>query len=157
MQSASITSPPCVVFVPYPPHDRVAVVALTGTAEATRSAGRHGRWRAAYEQAERGVHRFADWFVGWFVAGFVGGFVGRFGGKLGGWFSRLAGTGAFGRLAAKVRRRFAAGTDLGMSTAEYAVGTVAACGFAALLYKVLTGGAVTSALTDLVNRALHAV
>ncbi|WP_280727445.1 DUF4244 domain-containing protein [Kitasatospora sp. MAA4] len=44
-----------------------------------------------------------------------------------------------------------------MSTAEYAVGTLAACGFAALLYKVLTSSAVTDVLTELLNRALHAV
>ncbi|WP_035802473.1 DUF4244 domain-containing protein [Kitasatospora mediocidica] len=56
-----------------------------------------------------------------------------------------------------MRRRVAGGVDSGMSTAEYAVGTVAACGFAALLYKVLTGGAVTDAMTELLNRALHAV
>ena len=29
-------------------------------------------------------------------------------------------------------------TDDGMSTAEYAVGTVSACGFAGVLYKILT-------------------
>ncbi len=60
-------------------------------------------------------------------------------------------------LGAWIRRRVAGGVDSGMSTAEYAVGTVAACGFAALLYKVLTGGAVTDAMTELLNRALHAV
>ncbi|WP_299955901.1 DUF4244 domain-containing protein [uncultured Modestobacter sp.] len=42
----------------------------------------------------------------------------------------------------------------GMSTAEYAVGTVAACAFAAVLYKVVTGGSVVSALGDLVQSAL---
>jgi len=45
--------------------------------------------------------------------------------------------------------------DAGMSTAEYAVGTVAACGFAALLYKVLTSDSVLHLLTDLITRALH--
>ena len=34
---------------------------------------------------------------------------------------------------------------------------VAACGFAALLYKVVTSGAVSSALNALVTRALRAV
>ncbi|WP_324606689.1 DUF4244 domain-containing protein [Kitasatospora azatica] len=61
------------------------------------------------------------------------------------------------RLTGWPRRRFAGRPDGGMSTAEYAVGTVAACGFAALLYKVVTGGSVTAALTDLLDRALHAV
>ena len=42
----------------------------------------------------------------------------------------------------------------GMSTAEYAVGTVAACAFAAVLYKVVTGGSVVTALADLVQSAL---
>nr|WP_051942745.1 DUF4244 domain-containing protein [Streptacidiphilus rugosus] len=40
---------------------------------------------------------------------------------------------------------------------EYAVGTVAACGFAALLYKVVTSGAVSAALQGLIRRALGAV
>jgi hypothetical protein len=44
-----------------------------------------------------------------------------------------------------------------MTTAEYAIGTVAACGFAALLYRVVTSGAVSSALAALVRRALSAV
>ncbi|RBY77860.1 DUF4244 domain-containing protein [Blastococcus sp. TF02-09] len=41
-----------------------------------------------------------------------------------------------------------------MSTAEYAVGTVAACAFAAVLYRVVTGDSVVDGLTDLVDRAL---
>lgn len=44
--------------------------------------------------------------------------------------------------------------EAGMSTAEYAVGTVAACAFAAVLYKVVTGDSVVDGLTDLVDRAL---
>ena len=36
----------------------------------------------------------------------------------------------------------------------YAIGTIAAAAFAALLYKVVTGGAITAALTDLVQQAL---
>ncbi|MBC3842946.1 DUF4244 domain-containing protein [Streptacidiphilus sp. 4-A2] len=47
--------------------------------------------------------------------------------------------------------------DAGMTTAEYAVGTVAACGFAALLYKVVTSGAVSAAISGLIERALGAV
>jgi hypothetical protein len=42
----------------------------------------------------------------------------------------------------------------GMSTAEYAVGTVAACAFAAVLYKVVSSGSVVAALGDLVESAL---
>ncbi|MGY1659813.1 DUF4244 domain-containing protein [Geodermatophilus sp. SYSU D00705] len=44
--------------------------------------------------------------------------------------------------------------DAGMSTAEYAVGTVAACAFAAVLYRVVTGGSVVDALGELVSSAL---
>ncbi|MER5862115.1 DUF4244 domain-containing protein [Kitasatospora sp. NPDC002040] len=64
-------------------------------------------------------------------------------------------------LAVRARTRGLAGpgsrADAGMTTAEYAVGTVAACGFAALLYKVVTSGAVSGALSELLTRALHAV
>ena len=48
----------------------------------------------------------------------------------------------------------APGRDSGMTTAEYAVGTVAACGFGGILYKVLTSPDVTRMLKDLVERAL---
>ncbi|MGX8907402.1 DUF4244 domain-containing protein [Streptomyces netropsis] len=48
-----------------------------------------------------------------------------------------------------------AGED-GMTTAEYAVGTLAACALAAVLYKVVTSGAVSSALQALIVKALHA-
>lgn len=44
--------------------------------------------------------------------------------------------------------------DGGMSTVEYAIGTVAAAAFAAVLYAVLSGDTVVTALTDLVQRAL---
>lgn len=53
------------------------------------------------------------------------------------------------------RRRLPRG-DLGMSTAEYAVGTIAACGFAAVLYKIVTSGPVRTALTGVIEKALHA-
>jgi hypothetical protein len=46
--------------------------------------------------------------------------------------------------------------EAGMSTAEYAVGTIAACAFAAVLYKIVTSGPVRSALTALIEKALHA-
>ncbi|WP_405727025.1 DUF4244 domain-containing protein [Streptomyces sp. NBC_01537] len=46
--------------------------------------------------------------------------------------------------------------EAGMTTAEYAVGTLAACGFAAVLYKVVTSGVVSSALSGLIKRALDA-
>lgn len=55
----------------------------------------------------------------------------------------------------QIRRCRAAAAEAGMSTAEYAVGTIAACGFAAVLYKIVTSGAVRSALTSVIVRALH--
>ena len=42
----------------------------------------------------------------------------------------------------------------GMSTVEYALGTIAAAAFGALLYTVVTGGDITQALTDIIERAL---
>ena len=47
------------------------------------------------------------------------------------------------------------GAQSGMSTAEYAIGTVAACAFAAVLYKVITSTEVLSLLSGVVTRALH--
>lgn len=44
--------------------------------------------------------------------------------------------------------------DAGMSTAEYAIGTVAAAAFAAVLYTVVTGHSVLDGLTALVQHAL---
>ena len=51
-------------------------------------------------------------------------------------------------------RAVGAGREQGMTTAEYAVGTVAACGFGGILYKILTSPDVTRMLKDLVERAL---
>ena len=45
--------------------------------------------------------------------------------------------------------------EAGMSTAEYAVGTIAACAFAALLYKVITSTQILDLLSGLVSRALQ--
>ena len=44
--------------------------------------------------------------------------------------------------------------DAGMSTAEYAIGTIAAAAFAAVLYTVVTGDGIVGALDALVQRAL---
>ncbi|MEU7180903.1 DUF4244 domain-containing protein [Streptomyces celluloflavus] len=57
----------------------------------------------------------------------------------------------FRRWGARLR---AAGADRGMTTAEYAMGTLAACAFAAVLYKVVTSGAVQALLRSVVQRAL---
>jgi len=47
--------------------------------------------------------------------------------------------------------------DLGMATAEYAVATLAAVGFAGLLFAVLRSGEVQELLLELVRRALGSV
>lgn len=52
--------------------------------------------------------------------------------------------------------RWRGAPEAGMSTAEYAVGTIAACGFAAVLYKIVTSGPVRTALTGVIEKALHA-
>lgn len=45
-------------------------------------------------------------------------------------------------------------TDAGMTTAEYAVGTLAACAFAAVLMAVVRSGPVKSALAKVITAAL---
>ena len=47
--------------------------------------------------------------------------------------------------------------DAGMSTAEYAVGTVAAVAFAVVFYRVVRSPAVSSALSSIIRSALHSV
>ena len=54
------------------------------------------------------------------------------------------------RLVSRLRLR----GDSGMSTAEYAVGTVAAVAMATVLYKVVTSGAVQAALQAIITGAL---
>lgn len=48
-----------------------------------------------------------------------------------------------------------AGRDAGMSTAEYAVATLAACAFATVLYQVVTSSPVTAAMHGLIERAFN--
>lgn len=45
--------------------------------------------------------------------------------------------------------------DDGMSTAEYAIGTIAAAAFGAVLYGVVTGDSIVNALTKIIDRALN--
>ncbi|MET8689558.1 DUF4244 domain-containing protein [Streptomyces sp. NPDC004732] len=52
------------------------------------------------------------------------------------------------------RRASALDRDAGMVTSEYAMGLIAAVGFAGLLYKVVTSGQVKAALQALVEKAL---
>ena len=44
--------------------------------------------------------------------------------------------------------------ETGMSTVEYAIGTIAAAAFGAILYSVVTGDSIVGALTNIINRAL---
>lgn len=62
-------------------------------------------------------------------------------------------------LAAAVGRRArrALRDDAGMTTVEYAVGTVVAAALAAVLYKIVTGDSIVTGLTNLVTRALGSV
>jgi hypothetical protein len=53
----------------------------------------------------------------------------------------------------KLRRRVPDGDD-GMSTAEYAVGTIAAVAFAVVLYKIVNSSAVMTAMTNIIKSAL---
>lgn len=55
----------------------------------------------------------------------------------------------------KARLVTAAVEDAGMSTVEYAIGTIAAAAFGAILYSVVTGDSIVSALTNIINRALN--
>ncbi len=61
-----------------------------------------------------------------------------------------AGSGAVKRRAAVLLRG-----DAGMSTAEYAMGTIAAAAFASVLYAVVTSDSVRDAVTSLIERSLQ--
>ena len=43
--------------------------------------------------------------------------------------------------------------EAGMTTAEYAVGTVAACGFSGILYKVITSPEILGLITGVISKA----
>ena len=44
-------------------------------------------------------------------------------------------------------------SDAGMATAEYAVATVAACGFGGILYKVITSPEILGLVADVIGKA----
>lgn len=44
--------------------------------------------------------------------------------------------------------------ESGMSTVEYAIGTIAAAAFGAVLYSVVTGDSIVGALSNIIGRAL---
>ncbi|MEV4674304.1 DUF4244 domain-containing protein [Actinomadura sp. NPDC049382] len=53
-----------------------------------------------------------------------------------------------------MRRWSRMSVDRGMSTAEYAVGTIAAAAFAGLLFKIVTSSQVRSLLLQIIEKAL---
>ena len=67
-------------------------------------------------------------------------------------------TAPLARLSAAVQSRTAAlaeGGEAGMTTAEYAVGTVAACGFSGVLYKIITSESVLSLVKSVIMKAFR--
>jgi hypothetical protein len=52
------------------------------------------------------------------------------------------------------RMALLASDESGMSTVEYAIGTIAAAAFGAILYTVVTGDSIVSALNHIIGRAL---
>ncbi len=59
------------------------------------------------------------------------------------------------RSASRVRNRLRGnGLEAGMATAEYAIATLAACGFAALLVAILRSSQVKALLLGVIQRAL---
>lgn len=60
------------------------------------------------------------------------------------------------RIWSLLRERFSrsVGADAGMSTVEYAVGTIAAAAFGAVLYTVVSGDSIPDALSGIIERAL---
>lgn len=54
----------------------------------------------------------------------------------------------------RIRAALFAADESGMSTVEYAIGTIAAAAFGAILYSVVTGDSIVAALTNIISRAL---
>ena len=63
----------------------------------------------------------------------------------------------FKRGIARLRQNIRTGIDAGMSTAEYAVGTIAAVAFAVVLYKIIQSDSVRSTLSGIIDSALNAI
>lgn len=55
----------------------------------------------------------------------------------------------------QARLMVAATDESGMSTVEYAIGTIAAAAFGAILYTVVTGDSIVTALSNIISRALN--
>lgn len=68
--------------------------------------------------------------------------------------TRRAARTALATVVGRVRAARAGAQDAGMATAEYAIATLAAVGFAGVLLVVLKGGEVKGLLTGIVRQAL---
>ena len=69
---------------------------------------------------------------------------------------RTAADRAMSRLSATVQARLTTpDPEAGMTTAEYAMGTVAACGFSGVLYKLITSDLVMGLLKAAISRAFR--
>lgn len=69
---------------------------------------------------------------------------------------RSAADRAMTRLSASFQARLTpTQADEGMTTAEYAMGTVAACGFSGVLYKLITSDLVMGLLKAAISRAFR--
>ncbi|WP_084510864.1 DUF4244 domain-containing protein [Nocardia lijiangensis] len=78
-------------------------------------------------------------------------------GKADSWFRYRALDGRVRAAVARLQVRAvrASVAEDGMSTAEYAIGTIAAAAFGAVLYGVVTGDSIVDALTKIIDRALN--
>ena len=59
------------------------------------------------------------------------------------------------RAAVRLQTRSTVDPEAGMATAEYAVATVAACGFGGVLYKVITSPQVLDLIRSVLSRAFR--
>ncbi|WP_345207299.1 DUF4244 domain-containing protein [Fodinibacter luteus] len=103
-----------------------------------------------WARGARAVPRVSTWGPG----------IGATGARVRGWRSVTGATGAWGRGwrsvtgARRVLARARAVGEQGMTTAEYAVGTMAAVAFAGLLLAVVRSGPVKNALSQVIVAAL---
>ncbi len=71
------------------------------------------------------------------------------------WPDRAGATAAAAIAGARTRAALLAAGESGTTTSEYAIATIAAAAFGALLYTVVTGGSITEALTGIIEKALE--
>lgn len=73
------------------------------------------------------------------------------------WGDKWGGKAIVGKLirTGRLRPRMLVADETGMSTVEYAIGTIAAAAFGAILYTAVTEDSIVSALTNIITRALN--